>query len=1652
MAPATFSRDMAAVRASRGARGATRAGDSPAFVPGSKCARKPDWDPAAEDDPDLIPPSPSRVFFYRAWFATILFLEYAIVQKQIQSFMVFASFRENHVLRHPWISIATHVAVDSVALWFLNAFPGSSRCGTRRARGGEKGKRVLLVPASVPILARHVAKMISRVQPVSIWLMGARVFHGYTLKQTLLMVVSPTFFNVAGGATGGKALAAMSAANVAVVLMFVRFNRDAYSGYPDLFHAFQTTVDPERNFYATGVPAVAAAPFFFAFLTKMDAVTMLGDALWRLHARVYFGGQNALGPETEIDASPATIVPLARRLRTVARRVAPLAAAANAMALAHALFAEPLSKTAKTNVSVGVGVERAFAAALAACFLAAAARVSWGAFDAFASADKWRGLYRDTRNAAERAALTFAGSYAALSATACAAVTRSEGLRAAPETTSRVAAVWLATWCLVFACACAATPSPAPWRAARAAARGLAVAAAGVATVDDAAFDAAAAEVDAAALAKALFGAYMCALHAAAAWSTAARGFSFFDGADKNAPARKKKEAAAELDGHWKSEDFEIDASRFRVRARRDPMAEIDAQYDYAPVAHAPPRSVAEELAAAARARELADSDARDAFQRAPRCRAEGCDAPVGFSANALAEGLSLCREHLLAEAPFQCVHRGCPAHFCVLCRRVHAPPRCDVPLSGGRGGVTEREASTLRRDAPGTAPPRARAFSRLGGFRDVSLRAWYKTQEGPAAATARMRGVVSDFAAALPAGARALHAEVAVRPGCTLLTVDIGARLREDDGALGSTTGDAAPERGDGDDEVRSPEENRFSVRGDAARAFAAAGAKHGLDGVLDFVVVDPVSGRSSSWNELKSDSVGVLSGFRRRLAFDRRERKSRESAVPARGFFLGGFPEKFETDSRTSRFPMFEWLGAFSAETRDERDRNWTSDVMRSKMPVLRSDRYDVLTLPSPPEGYTYALQCGGTYIPLLLLSAAAGDAKRRVVAHITPTNAEGLGFIELVADADTSPETPEVSPLVSTAVFLTPDPALAAELARAPTGARAEHTPMLFNIGAAITGRASGAAVGAADGCARDAAEVREEIVFHAACAAASAGWSVAARRVVDKFDADADLRGQSLRSSGALAREYGTDVSAMSENPDTTTDDFYSELENETSHAAAPNETARPELGTRDGAATLLRAACRSGDVATVRVATTWVIRRFGAVVASDLLASGDATGIGGNWTPLHAAADAVAGATARRGDAASATRAAVHALVVSADPLSWVAAGDASPSAVLRRGGVEEEGDPRRLAAMDEKVLDELASAVVCAVARLRDVATTELTGPSFGAFSSRAQKDPKERFARHVEAPAHFAAAAAAATLAYDGSCAHTMAVALLSPGSSRAWDALRARALDLARGDVSLEEAKTWLRGGARTAAFPPPTPREVCTRVYGEKAVACLALIECVARVVALFHSLCLGAKDYENDDASELSSPGSEVKRGHLEAAFAVVAIAAPAAAAAATAFLRRNSRTRRRAPREISARLAALAAEGVARLSFALAAFVARNAGTNPGVGWAVSGPGVFFAFGSRKSRVLGSIRIALALVGSTLAPAKAFAAEASLVAAAASAAGVFCGFQSPIRRGAATVSFACAAAAATRRCVPLVARAHVDKITAEAMFGTKAKAA
>ena len=84
-------------------------------------------------------------------------------------------------------------------------------------------------------------------------------------------------------------------------------------------------------------------------------------------------------------------------------------------------------------------------------------------------------------------------------------------------------------------------------------------------------------------------------------------------------------------------------------------------------------------------------------------------------------------------------------------------------------------------------------------------------------------------------------------------------------------------------------------------------------------------------------------------------------------------------------------------------------------------------------------------------------------------------------------------------------------------------------------------------------------------------------------------------------------------------------------------------------------------------------------------------------------------------------------------------------------------------------------------------------AETELGAKQGGGKIGKSKND------KHTRAPLsfyeHFAAASALASFHYDGTPISTMAVALLSPGSARAWDALRARSLDTARGSVSVAE-----------------------------------------------------------------------------------------------------------------------------------------------------------------------------------------------------------------------------------------------------------------
>ena len=1401
---------------------------------------------------DRTPPSANKVFGYRLWLGAILFLEYALIRKAVQFLKVKEAgsvaleVSKNNLMAHPWLSIAINVLTDAVVLWYLNAFPGVPECGITRA---PDKTRTLKVKEWVPILGRHVIKMVTRIQPVSSTLLGAKhVHHGYTLKQTMLMIVSPTFFNVAFGGSDLFFLAAMSALNVGATLFIAYFNWFAYEAFPNVIRpGFFQQLGTGSSFYSIGVPMVGAAPFVFAFLTQNAAVQVGCDVFWRVNSRLYFGSARA---EQNVVPNPGMITQLAKRLRTVTGGIIPCVVAMNVLNVIQVVGASLEENENVPGVVLVVG--------LACLAFLASVVVPYRVVQKFFTTQKdWRAFNENARNASQVAAFRVALPYAACTALACAVVTRSSVFEISKEAVTSLALnTWLPTWVVLAACVCAMVPHPDPARAALSASLSVAVAVGGVMAIDP---SAARGPISVDETAKrlvpyALFPAYFVALHVSTLWSTCSKllgeqpaGEGWIEPQDGSAGAAN----------HWRVEDFEIDPARFEVRELARPLRERHAQMEFVPLAHEEPRTQT--------ARNTAQDSARDNAQLAAmrtdvwvrQCRAAFCQSPV-CSDNALAAGLTLCAKHLLSDEPFQCTLRGGAAHFCVQCRRVHAPPRCD---EGGeketRGGVlyppAHAEETAHRRGRSPRVTTRSTSFTARKS-NDVSLRAWYKTDEGPVEATKRMRDVISYFANAKPGGARVLHAEACVRPGCTLLTVDIGARF--DDDAVSSTGASRSFEGEENPDDEEIDSARRTWRTEDVTRAFQDAGVRGGLDGVFDFEAVDPGSGETSLGGEGKVDS-------RRRLVFHRHARRSDLIPHPRNGNHL------------FSQFEKFQTFGAFGGET-EEPDPVFGS---RTKMPILRSDRFDFLTLPTAPPGYEYVLRCGGSYIPLMASRADStrlGSSIRNwQTGQVAPTNAEGLGFVELVSvstdaqDADTAPH--NVSPLFSATVFLTSDRDLAHELDHEVTGARSEHAPMLFNIGAALTGRACGAVLGNGEA---DSQKVKQESVFHAACACASMGWSVALGRVIEILDAtrisdEDDAVEVDTRRGQPFSSTYG---SSMSEAPDTATDDFSSDASETHLHRA--HEKSFPPVQTRKpGSAMLplLRAACSSGDALTARLVTSWVICNYGAVAAGDLLVAGDARSIGGDWTPLHAAAAAVArrardpcaiaDCPIRRNlvtlwwvvfggspspSAKASARAAVEMLVISADPLSWVSGKQTSPSFVLRRGEACEretvsslDGYPdnhqivdslrkqNELAVLDGIVLRSLAGATQAAVAFLRLVSKGGNVQTGFWKRTGQPRKTPFGFYQ-------HFAAAASLASFHYDGSHTSTMAVALLSPGSAHAWDALRLRALDDTRGAVTLEEATTWLNQGAPAGRFPDPTPTDVITDNYGPGSVLCLHFLD--------------------------------------------------------------------------------------------------------------------------------------------------------------------------------------------------------------------------
>jgi hypothetical protein len=295
-----------------------------------------------------------------------------------------------------------------------------------------------------------------------------------------------------------------------------------------------------------------------------------------------------------------------------------------------------------------------------------------------------------------------------------------------------------------------------------------------------------------------------------------------------------------------------------------------------------------------------------------------------------------------------------------------------------------------------------------------------------------------------------------------------------------------------------------------------------------------------------------------------------------------------------------------------------------------------------------------------------------------------------------------------------------------------------------------------------------------------------------------------------------------------------------------------------MNTNAGMATLLRAACTSGDSNTVNAVIAAIIRHRGAAAVGALVNLGDNVVSGRGWTPLHACAFAMAqaaccgvhpssseGGIHRRvlrgvfGDVArqtainEAVSAALSALVVSTNPLAWVT-GNAgmvvgTPAEVscsppdnvayaYQAHSMQSRRQRHAMKTASDKVVDVLASAVVLACDWLHRSLAAPASNPNDAENAARILSCERE----------HFQAAMTLAANEYDGSTVYTIASALLLGTSSHLWEPMRRRVRDeTLRGAVGHAEAREWVLAGAPREGFAPPKVSVVVSGRHGVKSL---------------------------------------------------------------------------------------------------------------------------------------------------------------------------------------------------------------------------------
>ena len=566
---------------------------------------------------------------YRLWFVTVIFLEYGLTKKHVAWRYANGAHDDDWLwsrfaLQTQWLNVTLHALIDLTTLFYLNAL--HPRWGVQRPSDGD-GAAELLVPASVPLLARHMLKLTLRIPPLNSCILGAKwgCHHAFTTKQALAITLSPSYIEIMLNRFSFGGLVLMGLVNSVFMVSLSFSNSYTYMCHEEQRARFLQQIGGEydESKFRMGRPIVFLAPFLFDEVHRWPSVSRGVWAWIRLSNRLFFGVRE----RSVSGITPSSAGAFARRLRTSASIVVHVVAAL----------------LAAVSMANGAPVLLVIAAAWAQT------SVPRFVFARLSASARWCYALRASTNGTAAAAARWTVSFAfacTAAATTVAARMWSTGANFDAASSSR-------TWAAAFA---AVGGGDARVHTGSRRVRGERRGGAGCggvrrwASVIDPTGGFGRVRREASARRE---------LRVRAAPERLGDVRAASGGAETRRWCTKKRVVVREgraANDHWRLEDFVIDPVRFELRAAKD--AQFEDRHRFKPMAYDasmndPPR-VIEKLT----------------------CRAKNCCREVDEQ-NLMAASVALCPEHFTSKKPFEYGSLTCAALFCLMCRRVHVPPLC---------------------------------------------------------------------------------------------------------------------------------------------------------------------------------------------------------------------------------------------------------------------------------------------------------------------------------------------------------------------------------------------------------------------------------------------------------------------------------------------------------------------------------------------------------------------------------------------------------------------------------------------------------------------------------------------------------------------------------------------------------------------------------------------------------------------------------------------------------------------------------------------------------------------------------------------------------------------------------------------------------------